>query len=91
MFNEMSSVVPLNIKGFFENTAARCQSSLCTENFKTLSQFVLPQLFMIAHTCDLSTWEVKAGGSALHSESEASLGYMRLYLKKKIIFQLNLS
>lgn len=37
---------------------------------------------MVVYTCDLSRWEVKAGGSGvqdclLQSEVEATLGYMK--------------
>lgn len=43
---------------------------------------------MVGHAY-LNTWEVQAGGSEvqghsqLHRKSEASLGYMRLFLKEK--------
>jgi hypothetical protein len=48
----------------------------------------LPLLFMAAHTCNPSTWEVGAGGSAnvilgyVHREVKASLGYMHATLSE---------
>lgn len=43
---------------------------------------------MLVHICNQNTWEVEAGGSEvqghpwLHSEFEASLGYVRLCFKQ---------
>lgn len=48
---------------------------------------------MILHACNSSAWEAKAVGSRvqgrprlyIYSELESNLGYMRLYLRERLV------